>query len=450
MLKQQEITDKTKSDVFSKLSYINCSELKFLLNVNIFLNMRNNLSFILIVIIFMLGCSSPTNKKTKDMNSDFAKGTLGYDLDFLKSHDFECIELKDKTSKASLILVPGLQGRVMTSSANGSDGKSLGWINYKLIESGKVSSQFNPYGGEERFWLGPEGGPFSIYFPEGKEQVFENWDVPPVLDTESFEVKIVDDQQVSMVKNTVLKNASGTEFNIGIERKVSILTRDTISELFNINIPSEIDVVAYQSDNTIKNIGDKVWTKDKGLLSIWLLCMFNPSPTTTVFIPYKKEGEGVIVNDEYFGKVPSDRLIVENGTVYFKIDGKLRSKIGLPPERAKGICGSYDSDQKILTLLWCSLPAKSKDYLNSKWGHQDNPYKGDAINSYNDGPVEDGSIMGPFYEIETTSPAADLQPNESLTHTQRIVHFQGEEAGLATIVKDLFNIDLHHITIKFQ
>jgi hypothetical protein len=235
-----------------------------------------------------------------------------------------------------------------------------------------------------------------------------------------------------------------------IEREVSILTSDTVSALFGIKIPEGLDVVAYQSDNTITNKSHQAWTKDKGLLSVWLLCMFNPSPTTTVFAPYKTEGSGVIVNDEYFGKVPSDRLIAENGTVYFKIDGKLRSKIGIPPERAKGICGSYDSSQKVLTILWCSLPEKPKAYVNSKWGKQDNPYEGDVINSYNDGPVEDGSIMGPFYEIETSSPAADLQPAETLTHTQRIVHIQGNEEELASIVKDLFDLDLHDIATKFQ
>ena len=388
------------------------------------------------------------------MNSDttavFTAGTYGYDLAFLKAHRMDLVELKDKNSKASLVIIPQLQGRVMTSSANGNEGKSFGWINYKLFESGKVSSQFNPYGGEERFWMGPEGGPFSIYFPKGKEQVFANWLVPPVIDTESYQVKMKDGQHVMLTKNTVVQNASGTEFKVGIERTVTILSKEKLGSLFHIQIPSGLDVVAYQSDNTITNMGDQPWTKDKGLLSIWLLCMFNPSQTTTVFIPYRTEGQGVIVNDEYFGKVPADRLIADNGTVYFKIDGKLRSKIGLPPERAKGICGSYDSDQKILTLLWCSLPTEPKDYVNSKWGKQDNSFKGDVINSYNDGPVADGSIMGPFYEIETSSPAADLQPAQSITHTQQIAHIQGDEAELAKIVKDLFNLDIKNVEAKFQ
>ena len=385
-----------------------------------------------------------------DSKEVFSAGTYGYDIAFLKAHQMDLIELKDKTSKASLVIIPQLQGRVITSSANGNEGKSFGWINYKLFESGKVSAQFNPYGGEERFWMGPEGGPFSIYFPEGKEQVFENWIVPPVVDTEGYEVKTKDDQHIVLTKKTAIKNASGTEFKVEIERTVRILSKDSLGSLFHIKIPSGLDVVAYQSDNTITNIGDQAWTKDKGLLSIWLLCMFNPSPTTTVFIPYKAEGEGVIVHDDYFGKVPAERLTTENGTVYFKIDGKLRSKIGLPPERAKGICGSYDSAAKILTLLWCSMPSEPEEYVNSKWGKQDNPFKGDVINSYNDGPVADGSIMGPFYEIETSSPAAELKPAQSLTHTQRIAHIQGDEAELAKIVKDLYNLDIKNVVSKFQ
>lgn len=418
--------------------------------------MKNTNSIFLFALgaILLASCASPNNKNAKNMKSDakevFSPGTYGYDIEFLKAHQIECIELKDSGSNAGLLVVPKLQGRVMTSTANGAEGKSFGWINYKLFESGKMSNQFNPFGGEERFWLGPEGGPFSIYFQQGKEQVFANWIVPPVLDTEGYEVESKNDQQVKFIKNSILKNASGTEFKVGIERTVSILSKESLKTLFNVNVPSGLDVVAYQSDNRITNIGDQAWTKDKGLLSIWLLCMFNPSPTTTVFIPYKPDAEGVIVNDEYFGKVPSDRLIAENGTVYFKIDGKLRSKIGLPPERAKGICGSYDSGQKVLTLLWCSVPQEPKEYVNSKWGKQDNPFKGDMINSYNDGPVEDGSIMGPFYEIETSSPAADLKPGESLNHSQQIVHIQGDEAELAKIVQQLFDLDLKAIATKFQ
>lgn len=403
-------------------------------------------------ILWMVACTSPGNKNStmaEKEKSDDRKGTYGYDVAFFEEKKIPTIELKDEQSKACILLLPTYQGRVMTSSANGSEGSSFGWINYKLLESGEVSKQFNPIGGEERLWLGPEGGPYSVYFQQGAEQVFKNWVVPPVLDTESYEVKEQSAQSVKFVKNTVLKNASGTAFNMGIERKVSLLSQDTLSSLLKVAFPEGLDVVAYQSDNTITNLGESPWTKEKGLLSIWMLCMFNPSPTTTVFIPYKTDAQGVIVNDEYFGKVPADRLIVDKGTVFFKIDGKHRSKIGIPPERATELCGSFDSEKNILTLLWCSLPSEPKAYVNSKWGAQDDPFKGDAINSYNDGPVDDGSIMGPFYEIETSSPAAQLQPKESLTHSQRVAHIQGDKEKLGKIVNDLFGLDINEIASKF-
>ena len=409
---------------------------------------------IALMAILIISCSTSTKKESTKMKSGinevFPLGSYGYDLAFLNAHKIEFVELKDNESQAGLIVIPQLQGRVMTSSAKGKEGKSFGWINYKLFDSNEVNPQFNPYGGEERFWLGPEGGPFSIYFPKGKEQVFENWKVPSVLDTEGYKVESKSGQQVKFTKDAMLVNASGTEFKVRIKRTVSILSKESLKTLFHVDIPSGFNVVAYQSENEITNRGEHAWTEDDGLLSIWMLCMFNPSPTTTVFIPYKTDAEGAIVNDDYFGKVPSDRLIADNGTVYFKIDGKLRSKIGLPPERAKGICGSYDSEQKVLTLLWCSVPSAPKAYVNSKWGVQDNPFKGDMINSYNDGPVEDGSIMGPFYEIETSSPGADLKPGESITHSQQIAHIQGNEAELDKIVQELFHLSLKDISAKFK
>jgi hypothetical protein len=399
--------------------------------------------------VLMLGCNSTGKKNQVDMNQKFDEGSYGYDFAFLKENKITIVELKSPNSKACLLLAPDYQGRVMTSTASGVKGKSFGWINYKLIKSGVVSKQFNPVGGEERFWLGPEGGPFSIFFPQGSEQVFANWVVPPVLDTEKFEVADVLSNSVRFVKYANLRNASGTQFRVAIERVVKLLDADSLKKVFNVGIPKGLDVVAYRSDNKIMNMGEKPWIKETGLLSVWMLCMFNPSPTTTVFMPYKTVGEGTIVNDAYFGKVPPDRLKVEDGVVYFKIDGKLRSKIGLPPERAKEICGSYDSAQKILTLLWCTLPPEQSEYVNSQWGKQEDPFRGDAINSYNDGPV-DGSILGPFYEIETSSPAAKLNPGQSLTHSQVVAHIQGDEAELASIVKQLFNLDLKEITNKFQ
>lgn len=107
------------------------------------------------------------------MKKTFNKGTYGSDVAFFAENNIKTIELKDAESKASVLIIPAYQGRVMTSTVGGNEGTSFGWINYKLIESSRVSSQFNPYGGEERLWLGPEGGPFSIYFKREQNRFFQ-------------------------------------------------------------------------------------------------------------------------------------------------------------------------------------------------------------------------------------------------------------------------------------
>lgn len=378
-------------------------------------------------------------------------GTYGYDVDFLKAHAVELIELASPDGQSKVLVAPGYQGRVMTTTASGDTGDSYGWLNYKLIESGTLNPQFNPVGGEERFWLGPEGGPFSLYFKPGSEQIYSNWIVPPVIDIERYDIEHQDSQCVKFIKQTCLSNASGSTFELRIERKISLLDTAAMTAILGRSIPERVKAVAYQTDNIVINTGNEVWTKEKGLVSIWLLCMFTPTPSTTVFIPYDMDTQGKILNDDYFGKVPKDRLIVENGTVFFKIDGTYRSKIGLPAGRAKGICGSYDTQKKVLTILTCTMPDKEAAYVNSKWGHQEESeyYEGDVINSYNDGPVEDGSIMGPFYEIETSSPGAALSPGSSMRHIQTIIHLQGEDVDLDPILYDLFGLNLKKVSGVF-
>jgi hypothetical protein len=184
-----------------------------------------------------------------------------------------------------------------------------------------------------------------------------------------------------------------------------------------------------------------------------MLAMFNPSPKGVVFIPYKNGTEsesGKIVTDDYFGKVPADRLIIKDGIMFFRTDGKYRSKIGLSPQRALPYCGSYDPEKQVLTLLWYSSPEKPSEYVNSKWGDQASPFSGDVVNSYNDGPVADGSIMGPFYEIESSSPAAVLSAGSSITHTQRIFHITGNEEKLSLITEKLFHHTLSEIKEAFK
>ena len=132
--------------------------------------------------------------------------------------------------------------------------------------------------------------------------------------------------------------------------------------------------------------------------------------------------------------------------LFFKGDGGKRGKIGTPPEMTIPMAGAYDAENGTLTIVKFNFNVENGTYVNSMWEYQAEPFKGDVINSYNDGPLEDGSIMGPFYEIETSSPAANLQPGKSLVHTHTTMHFKGDFEQLNEIAKQTLGLDLKEIS----
>ena len=368
----------------------------------------------------------------------------GEDLAFLRKHT-RIIELK--LGDAAVAIAPAYQGRVMTSTATGNSGYGFGWLNYKLIEQGvlppadaegKLEEHIYVFGGEERFWLGPEGGQFGIFFPKGAAFDFASWKTPAPLDTEPFEVALETSESVVFSRDFKVSNQSGTEFKVGVRRIIKVMSPGLIDEFIGTDITGA-KAVAYTTINVLTNKGDKAWNKDSGLLSIWLLGMYKPSPGTVVAIPVKEGDDaklGPQVNDDYFGKVPADRLKVKDNVIYFKGDGTFRSKIGVPPLRSTGVAGSYSPEAKALTLTMYEQPEGVTDYVNSAWAVQEKPFGGDAINSYNDGAPEPGKPpLGPFYELETSTPAAALAPGASITHTQITIHLTGDPAVLDAIAK---------------
>mgnify|MGYP006307652615 CR=1 FL=1 len=119
----------------------------------------------------------------------------------------------------------------------------------------------------------------------------------------------------------------------------------------------------------------------------------------------------------------------------------------LSPQRARDAAGSYDAANQVLTIVQYNKPADASDYVNSMWELQDEPYGGDVINAYNDGPPAPGAKpLGPFYELETSSPAAALAPGQSIFHTHRTFHLVGEEAELDRVAKTLLGVSIAEIT----
>jgi Family of unknown function (DUF6786) len=379
-------------------------------------------------------------------------GKFAADLDFLRTHT-DVVVIKEPASAAQMIVAPAYQGRVMTSTTGGSDAPSFGWIGRSAIAARTKQPHMNVFGGEDRFWLGPEGGQYALYFKPGDPFDLDHWQVPDPFDWDRWDVASRSDTEVRLRKRMTLVNYARTTLEIDVDRTVRVLTAADAALHLGGAPGDAVRMVAFESANVVTNVGSSPWQPASGLVSIWILGMFNPSPATTIAIPFAPGPEatlGPVVNDAYFGKVPADRLIVTDSTIFFRGDGQYRSKIGLPPARALPVAGSYDATAHVLTVVQYTRPADAQDYVNSMWEIQREPYKGDVINSYNDGPPAPGKPpLGPFYELETSSPALSLSPQQSYTHVHRTFHFVGPEAELDRISRATLKVGLADLSGAF-
>jgi hypothetical protein len=371
--------------------------------------------------------------------------TYASDVALLEEHT-DLIELA--VGEARVAVAPAYQGRVMTSSLAGGEGASFGWLNAEFIESGRTGTAFDNYGGEDRFWLGPEAGQFGLWFKAGEPFDLAHWRTPGGFNTGGFDVRGRGERSVAMGRTFDVSNYSGTTFACDVSRTIEALGRDEAAELLGAAVPGDVRLVGFRSVNALTNAGEAAWTREGGLLSIWILGQFRPLPRGKVIVPFVPGPEarlGPKATTDYFGEIPADRCVVGEDHVLFTCDGKWRSKIGISPRRARSVAGSFDPDAGVLTVVKFSLPdaAAELPYVNSLWQLQDDPFAGDTVNSYNDGPPEGGGApLGPFYEIETSSPAAGLGAGESITHTHATFHFASGLDALSALAAAVLDVDL--------
>ena len=60
-----------------------------------------------------------------------------------------------------------------------------------------------------------------------------------------------------------------------------------------------------------------------------------------------------------------------------------------------------------------------------------------------------GAPLGPFHELEMSSPAAALKPNETMQHVQQTWHLKGSEKQLKELAYRLLGADLSGIEKGF-
>jgi hypothetical protein len=335
----------------------------------------------------------------------------------------------------------------MTSTTADDHGRSFGWLNEPFLASRRHDDPvFNNYGGEDRFWLGPEAGPFGLWFEADAPMDLAHVRTPAGFGAGAWPVKSQGPHAVTLTRQFHVTNRAGTRFDCAVERTIDLLSRDSAASHLGVGLPGELEMAAFQSANTLTNAGRGRWNSRGGLPSIWILGMFKAAPDAWAILPYVGGDErtlGPRACIDYFGAVPPERAQFMDDHLLFKVDGRYRSKVGISPARATNILGSFDPSAEALTLVQYNLPAGAAKlpYVNSMWQEvQEDPFAGDAVNSYNDTGSRDGQAT--FYELETSSPAAALKAEESITHIHRTYHFTGRREALKELARKVLGVDL--------
>ena len=338
-----------------------------------------------------------------------------------------------------VLVSPSLQGRVMTSGFDEAEA-GLGFLNRAEIESPPAQSPFYNYGGEDRFWFGPEGGPFALYFGGSPERDLDHWQVPAALQTGAFAVDRQDPAGVDLSRTMRLQNAVGTTFDAEVRRRIEVPRRAEVEQLVG-RLPESAEWVGFRSRNRVRNAGARAWVPEEGLMCVWILGQFAPGERTWVIAPFRPQGDGPPLRDDYFGKVPAERLLVTEDFALFRADAALRSKIGVLRDRALPVAGAYDPDRKVLTLVRFGPIDYTARYLDETWPvDQADPFYGDVLNSYNHGGPE------AFFEIESSSPGLELRPGASYEHEHLTVHLRFEtDAELAAAAERALGVDWNQV-----
>ena len=122
----------------------------------------------------------------------------------------------------------------MTSTTGGADAPSFGWIGRAAITARQKQPHINVFGGEDRFWLGPEGGQFSLYFKQGDPFDLDHWQVPEAIDWGKWDVDSQSADAVRFRKRMSLVNYSGTPLEIEVDRTIRLLGVNDFATLLGV------------------------------------------------------------------------------------------------------------------------------------------------------------------------------------------------------------------------
>ncbi len=408
--------------------------------------MKKTLTYCLLAAASILASSCGLLEDSIAEKSSSNAWEFGLDLAFLEKYA-DCIVLGE--NKSFVAVSPKLQARVMTSTFGGDEGYSIGWINRNLIASNTKESYGNLYGGEDRFWIGPEGTSHSVFFEQDALFVPDNWKIPQDISSKAWKLKSRNRYQASFEKEISLRNAKGENFSILANREISYITKENAKTILNIEIPETVKMVAFQSINKVTNKGTNAWGEKTGLINLAVVSTFHANKSTYAFLPFNQGAPkdlGSIITDMYNESPIGDRLSVATNFVRMRMDGTKMGEIFMNPKRSRNIVGYYDSERNLLTIITIVPPSVPSKYITPYWRRTTDMLDGDALGLFNNGPANhDTFYADKFFKTSTYSPALALAPQKSQLHIQRTFHFNGSEFELEKIAQKLLGVSMKQL-----
>ncbi len=332
-------------------------------------------------------------------------------------------------------------------------GASLGFVHRAFIEAGKTGTQFDNFGGEDRFWLGPEGGQFGLYFPPGAPFEIASWQVPHELQEGEWAITQRDAVHVTFTRRMHLTSWSGTALDVTVERTVRVLGAGDVGARFGVAPSDGTRWVAFESDNRITNAGSAAWTRDVGLPSIWILGMyslhgFRRARRRAIRSRGPRADRERRVLRQGRRPIASSSTATRDGSRSGPMATTGARSASARRARETSRVALHSASARLLTLVHYKNPTSAPDgYVNSLWAKQADPYGGDVVNAYNDGPTEPGKpSLGGFYELETSSPAAALAPGQSIEHVHTTLHVTGDTAALDALARRVLGMPLARLS----
>lgn len=332
-----------------------------------------------------------------------------------------------------VLVAPALQGRVLTSELAG--GASAAFVDAREIEAGERDAAFLNYGGQDRIWLGPEGGRFGLFFPPGAPIEGAHWRAPAALQRGAFEVVERGPRRVAMRRTVTVENRAGAAFRVRLDREVEL------ADPAGLGAPPAADVRATGSraTTTMANVGGAAWSEEIGLPFLWVIAQLPASPRAEAIAPYRRGARaelGPIATSDYFGAPPAGRVRAGRGVVRMRADARRVVKFGLNARRATGRAGAFDPERGRLAVVEFDLPPAGARVPSNLWPiDAPAPFGGDVFQCFNGGD-------GRYFELESASHARALAPGDSIAHRHATYFFEGPRAALAAVCRAVLGAPL--------